>query len=245
LINSLKSKTAGNMKHLKTYDGNNITFEFTGQAVKVNATEMAKPFGDSKDPKHWLSNQSTKDFIATLSEVRNLTSADLLDIRRGGLPNQQGTYMHEDVAMEFARWLHPRFGIWCNDQIKELLQNGKVELNNTKSISSNNTIIVSVLSQSEKHLIARRLYHIGQNQKQIATLLNVTEKTVGAWKDKENWTRGEGTMAITNVIEKEVITLPPEIYHTLLLSSPVKIRETLYFQLTDFVAGINKLIVEQ
>ena len=32
--------------------------------------------------------------------------------------------MHEDVAMEFARWLSPKFAIWCNDRIKELMQVG-------------------------------------------------------------------------------------------------------------------------
>lgn len=32
--------------------------------------------------------------------------------------------MHEDVAMEFARWLSPAFAIWCNDRIKELLTQG-------------------------------------------------------------------------------------------------------------------------
>ena len=32
--------------------------------------------------------------------------------------------MHEDVAMEFARWLHPGFAIWRNDRIKELFKHG-------------------------------------------------------------------------------------------------------------------------
>lgn len=36
--------------------------------------------------------------------------------------------MHEDVALEFARWLSPAFAIWCNDRIKELLKNGSTEL---------------------------------------------------------------------------------------------------------------------
>ena len=36
--------------------------------------------------------------------------------------------MHEDVALEFARWLSPAFAIWCNDRIKELLLNGQTNL---------------------------------------------------------------------------------------------------------------------
>lgn len=35
--------------------------------------------------------------------------------------------MHEDAALEFARWLSPKFAIWCNDRIKELLLTGHTE----------------------------------------------------------------------------------------------------------------------
>lgn len=48
----------------------------------VNATQMAKPFG--KQPIFWLNNQSTKEFLAQLSELRNLSSADLVRVTKGG-----------------------------------------------------------------------------------------------------------------------------------------------------------------
>lgn len=38
--------------------------------------------------------------------------------------------MHEDVALEFARWLSPAFAIWCNDRIKELLTTGVTTVRN-------------------------------------------------------------------------------------------------------------------
>lgn len=41
--------------------------------------------------------------------------------------------MHEDVALEFARWLSPAFAIWCNDRIKELLMNGTVSTRTTQT----------------------------------------------------------------------------------------------------------------
>lgn len=102
------------------YQGANITFQ-RGDSVMINATEMAKPFG--KRPVDWLKYQQAKDFISALSEVRKVTSADLVKVRKGG-DGIQGTWLHEDVALEFARWLSPAFAIWCNDRIKELLQTG-------------------------------------------------------------------------------------------------------------------------
>lgn len=107
------------------YKGSQISF-ISGENVMINATQMAKPFG--KEPKHWLLNQSTRDFIQALSEVRNLTSADLVKVTKGGI--EQGTWMHEDVALEFARWLNPAFAIWCNDRIKELLKTGVTTISN-------------------------------------------------------------------------------------------------------------------
>lgn len=103
------------------YNGAPVTFRL-GEATMVNATEMAKPFGDSKRAKNWLALNSTSEFLGVLSKGRNLPLADLVIVTKGG--NNPGTWMHEDVALEFARWLSPQFAIWCNDRIKELMRHG-------------------------------------------------------------------------------------------------------------------------
>lgn len=102
------------------FNGNNITFSIGNDTVMVNATEMAKPFG--KRVQHFLSTTQTAEYIEALSQSRNLGFDQLVQIQRGG--NNPGTWMHEDVALEFARWLSPAFAIWCNDRIKELLRHG-------------------------------------------------------------------------------------------------------------------------
>ncbi|MCT3792077.1 KilA-N domain-containing protein [Elizabethkingia anophelis] len=82
--------------------------------VFVNAIEMAKPFG--KLPSGWTRSQYAQDFITTLSAMRNYIASDLLKVKNG---DNGGTWMHEDVALEFARWLNPAFAIWCNSQINQ------------------------------------------------------------------------------------------------------------------------------
>lgn len=59
-----------------------------------------------------------------LSANRQICPSELVQVVKGGNVKQQGTWMHEDVAIEFARWLSPKFAIWCNDHIKELLTTG-------------------------------------------------------------------------------------------------------------------------
>ena len=105
-----------------SYKGSAITFS-KGNTVMVNATEMAKPF--EKSVTHWLRNQSTQEFISAYAELRNCNSTDLVKVTHG---DNGGTWMHEDVALEFARWLSPAFAIWCNDRIKELLTTGVATL---------------------------------------------------------------------------------------------------------------------
>lgn len=136
------------------YNGNNITFKTVNNTVMVNATEMAKGF-DKRFP-DWIRLKSTKEFLYVLSTIKNKNNsrrADLHDgiqyvsykelkfvmsgakenhslilISQGG--QAQGTWMHEDVALEFARWLAPEFAIWCNDKIKELITTGTTSLYN-------------------------------------------------------------------------------------------------------------------
>lgn len=107
------------------YKGSNVTFS-NENGMWVNATEMAKPF--DKFPYDWLRLQSSKDFLSALVSIRGFNYEDrdinyeessqfikTIEGRNGG------TWFHEDVAIEFARWLSPVFAIWCNDRIKEIL----------------------------------------------------------------------------------------------------------------------------
>lgn len=102
------------------YEGKDVSFLPQDNNTLVNATEMARVFG--KFPKDFLKTQQTKDFINALAKRTKIPLTDLLTVRHGGEDN--GTWMHEDLAIEFARWLSPDFSIWCNDRIKELMRHG-------------------------------------------------------------------------------------------------------------------------
>lgn len=115
-----------NAIQLFNYEGSVISFENKDNKVMINATEMAKPFG--KRPSDWLKLPSSINFISALNDVRKSPLAtELVKTVHG---DSGGTWMHEDVALEFARWLNPAFGIWCNDRIKELLRTGVATLTN-------------------------------------------------------------------------------------------------------------------
>lgn len=131
-----------NTNQIFQYNGSPITFH-RGDNVMVNATEMAKPFG--KSPKDFLKTEQTKTYVKALSEVRKILSSDLVQVIYG---DNGGTWMHEDVAMEFARWLSPAFAIWCNDRIKELLQYGMTATQPTlEQMINNPDLVISLATQ--------------------------------------------------------------------------------------------------
>lgn len=111
----------------QTFQGQTITFKSDEGVVFVNATEMAKPFG--KLVADWTRLSSTKNYLEELSSVMGNPISQLLTSKKGNTGEYvQGTWMHEDVAMEFARWLSPKFAIWCNQRIKELLSTGRTAI---------------------------------------------------------------------------------------------------------------------
>ena len=132
------TQTAGRTAIIQySYEGTPISFS-NADGVMVNATEMAKPFG--KKAVDFLKSQSTKDFIDELTKVRKITLTDLVQVKKGG--STPGTWMHKNVAMEFARWLSPKFAIWCNDRIEELLRSGVTSVTtSTESRDDDETLL--------------------------------------------------------------------------------------------------------
>lgn len=114
------------------WNGSNISFDLSGGGgTMINATEMAKAF-PGKLIADWTRLKSTKEFLNVFSNVMGIPITELIKTVQGGNPKNQGTWMHEDVAIEFARWLNPLFAIWCNQRIKEILVNGYSIVGNTR-----------------------------------------------------------------------------------------------------------------
>ena len=72
-------------------DHNRFAAEILSGNARVNLTAMAKPFG--KLPKDWLKTTETKDYIKAVSVVKKCTTADLVEVRQGGTPEEQGSIL--------------------------------------------------------------------------------------------------------------------------------------------------------
>jgi phage antirepressor YoqD-like protein len=138
-----RSTSAHETSIVLTYEGSKVTFS-KGDDVMVNATQMAKTFG--KRPVDWLRLPTSKTFLEELSKVRKSHFEKLVKTQAGGA--NPGTWFHEDVAIEFARWLSPAFAIWTNDQIKILMTTGNVALD----FESSDLIMARALQVAQRTL---------------------------------------------------------------------------------------------
>jgi anti-repressor protein len=159
-----------NLPQVFNYMGNEITF-LNGESVMINATEMARVFG--KEVRQWFANAETHEFIHALADHKGLQPQELpkggkltslntstlanaypslIMVVKGGIPGsvKQGTWMHEDLAIEFARWLSPKFAIWCNDRIKELMRHGATALNPENLLDPDYVIKVMTALKKER-----------------------------------------------------------------------------------------------
>nr|DAX99552.1 MAG TPA: KilAC domain protein [Caudoviricetes sp.] len=103
------------------YNGSDITFS-SGNGVMVNATEMARAF--DKRPIDYLRLPTTIELVNAIVRKSHISESQLIITKQGSSINGGGTWLHEDIALDFAQWLSVDFRLWCNDRIKELLKHG-------------------------------------------------------------------------------------------------------------------------
>ena len=113
------------------------------------------------------------------SSVTGIPATELLIIKQGG--TEQGTWASQDIALEFARWCSPKFAVWCNQQIKELLTKGTV------SIKTPQTYKEALLALIEKEEALERAIatksEIGSRRE--ATAMNTASQAVKRANDLE------------------------------------------------------------
>lgn len=109
------------MRQFKIFYYNDIPirFELGDDNVMMCATELGKQFGRSKRPNDWLRTKKSKRIISAIAETTKIRIGALVHVQNGGLVS--GTWMHSDVAIEYARWLSPEFGAWCTSIIKSMI----------------------------------------------------------------------------------------------------------------------------
>lgn len=100
------------------YNGQTITQRQDGY---INLTQMCLANGKRID--HWKELKATKSYIAELSA--NYPESRVVYSEEGV---NGGTWGHPSIAINLARWISPKFAVWCDAHIFNLMTTGQTSL---------------------------------------------------------------------------------------------------------------------
>lgn len=103
------------------YEQSPIQFEVIDGHVMANATVMAKAF--NKKPDDIFRTKTWIDFERAVMEDTGLRFEDIRTVKNG---DAGGSWIHQELVLEFSRRLNTKFSLWCNRVVAELLRNGTV-----------------------------------------------------------------------------------------------------------------------
>lgn len=96
----------------------------SSESLFFNATEIAKQY--DRKPNEFLRKSENVEYLTALISEKSVADgvryakSDFIKTKTGG--NNQGTWLHNDLALQFARWLSPTFSVKLDQWIKKKLK---------------------------------------------------------------------------------------------------------------------------
>lgn len=107
------------MLHLiiKEHPSHSIIFTNEGW---LNATQTAK--NHNKFDYEYLYSETTKEYMEALASHLECKIEDLCITQKVNTSKfEQDNFLHPKLALDFARWISPKFAIWCDQQVANIL----------------------------------------------------------------------------------------------------------------------------
>jgi hypothetical protein len=89
----------------------------------INATALCKACG--KKVSHWLCLDTTTAYIDALAADAGIPASEIVQIRKGGNPYEQGTWVHPYAAINLAQWCSPEFALAVSKWVVGWMSEGR------------------------------------------------------------------------------------------------------------------------
>jgi hypothetical protein len=136
--------------------------EFCGHIIRqrvtdgyLNATNMCKINGKRLNDYYRL--EQTQEYLNELSSDTGYPVTVLMEVKRGGNPKEQGTWVHPNVAIHLAQWLSPKFSVAVSKWVHRFMYG---DLTLIEEIKQNNIAMQKQLEESKlqiAHLEKRQM----------------------------------------------------------------------------------------
>lgn len=107
-------------------------FNYNGQIIQrrgdgfVNLTQMCQANG--KQINDFFRLKSTKEYLSALEEETGIPVNQLQQVFQGSGSFGGGSWGHPLVALRLAQWISPKFAVWCDAHIFNLMVSGQTSL---------------------------------------------------------------------------------------------------------------------
>lgn len=140
------------MNLVKHFNGKNVTWKKEDGQIYMKANDIA----DNQKIADWKRSRNTLEYIQELvntSENKlwdfSIVSENLIVTKEG---RNGGTWIHEKLILDFARYISTKFAIWCDEQLATLLREGAVSIKPKEtSIVEDNMIGLKYISDLMKY----------------------------------------------------------------------------------------------
>lgn len=153
----------------RVYEGQ-VIYQRTNDRY-MDATAMCRACG-----KAWADYwrlKTTTEYVSELSTVMGIPITELVEVRQGGLPESQGTWVHPRLAMNLAQWCSARFAVLVSGWMEELLTTGSVAL--AKPLSPAEMLVAQAQAMLDQE---RRITVVEQQQRQLTQQVEAAVETV-------------------------------------------------------------------
>lgn len=105
-------------------------FNYNGRVISqredgfISLTQMCQ--ANDKRIDHWKELKATKAYIKEL--LSHFPDSRVLDTVNGGNTENIGTWGHPSLAINLARWISPKFAVWCDAHIFNLMNTGQTSI---------------------------------------------------------------------------------------------------------------------
>lgn len=121
-----KEKETATELQMLTVDQTTFPVEVRTGRVAVNLTAMGKLYGKQKQPSNWLRTDEAQQYLDAIAKPQKCGSADLVEVRKGGAPENQGTWCYDRrIAVRYAQWLDVHLAIAVDDLLVDLMEGRK------------------------------------------------------------------------------------------------------------------------
>ncbi len=110
-------------EYVNTREVNSVAIGQRAEDGYVNLTKIVKAAG--KQLGHYRENQATQDFLEALAADIGIPISELLQVRKGGNPDEQGTWAHPQIAIHCGQWCSPEFAVLVSKWVFEWMSQGK------------------------------------------------------------------------------------------------------------------------